>query len=315
MCFPSSYPSSTSKRLSPSSALRLTQALASVGPYEIVLVDDGSTDGSWDVMCALAQDDRHMRLLRLSRNFGHQIAITAGLDAARGDAVVLMDADLQDPPELIPELVARWREGYDVVYAVRTEREGETRFKLWTASLFYKVIRRLARVDIPANAGDFRLLSRRATDALAGMPEQARFLRGMTSWIGFRQTGVTYRREARRTGETKYPTRKMFGFAADAITSFSSAPLRFVSRLGFIVVVFCVIYLGYTLYLRLFTDRTVQGWTSVIVLVLLIGGMQLLSLGIIGGYIARIFEEVKRRPLYLVEEVVEPGGGEDESSD
>ncbi len=294
---------------------RLTQALASLGPYEIVIVDDGSTDSSWEVMCALAQEDRHLRLLRLSRNFGHQIAITAGLDAARGDAVVLMDADLQDPPELVPELVARWREGYDVVYAVRTEREGETRFKLWTASLFYKVIRRLARVDIPANAGDFRLLSRRAADALAGMPEQARFLRGMTSWIGFRQTGVTYRREARRTGETKYPTRKMLRFAADAITSFSSAPLRFVSRLGFIVVVFCVIYLVYTLYQRLFTNQTVPGWTSVIVLVLLIGGMQLLSLGIIGGYIARIFEEVKRRPLYLVGEVVEPVGDADESSD
>ncbi|MDH4178331.1 MAG: glycosyltransferase family 2 protein, partial [Thermoleophilia bacterium] len=247
---------------------------------------------------------------RLSRNFGHQVALSAGLDAARGAAVVSMDGDLQDPPEMIPELVERWRDGYDVVYAVRRQRQGETRFKLATASAFYKAINRMSSIEIPEQAGDFRLLSRRAVDALQAMPERARFLRGMTSWIGFSQTGVPYARDARQTGRTKYPVRHMVRFASDAVTSFSTTPIRAVVGLGFTAVLFCFAYLAYTLYVRLFTDEAVPGWTSVIAVVLFLGGVQLVSLGIIGQYVGRIFEEVKHRPLYLVDETFEGGAGD-----
>jgi len=286
---------------------RIRAAAAELDTCEIVLVDDGSTDGSWPTMLALAAADPHVRLLRLSRNFGHQAALTAGLDAARGDAVVLMDADLQDPPEVIPALVAKWREGYDVVYGLRTEREGETRYKRWTAAAFYRLLRGMTRVDIPADAGDFRLLSRRAVDALARMPERARFLRGMTSWVGFRQAGVPYRRDARYAGETKYPTRRMVRFAVDAITSFSTTPIRVVTGIGLVVVAFCVGVLAWAIYVKFFTDTAVAGWTSVLIVVLLLGGMQLVGLGVIGQYVARIFEEAKQRPLYIVEESVDGG--------
>jgi polyisoprenyl-phosphate glycosyltransferase len=284
---------------------RVTAAVDPLGPYEIVVVDDGSTDGTWTRLVQLSAVDPNLRLVRLSRNFGHQVALTAGVEAARGDAVITMDGDLQDPPELIPDMVARWQEGYDVVYGVRAEREGETRYKRWTARLFYRLIGRLSPVDIPAEAGDFRLLSRRAADALRAMPERARFLRGMTSWIGFPQIGVPYTREARTAGETKYPTRKMFRFAMDAITSFSSSPLRLVAGMGFALVGFCMVYLGYTLYKQFFTNDTVEGWTSVIVLLLLIGGAQLVGLGVIGQYVGRIYDEAKGRPLYVVSEVVD----------
>ena len=284
---------------------RRIRAVAELETCEIVLVDDGSTDGSWATMLALASTDPRLRLLRLSRNFGHQAALTAGLDAARGDAVVLMDADLQDPPEVIPALLARWREGYDVVYGLRTARDGETRFKRWTAALFYRLLRGMTRVDIPADAGDFRLLSRRAVEALARMPERARFLRGMTSWVGFRQAGVPYRRDARYAGETKYPTRRMIRFAVDAITSFSTTPIRVVTGLGLIVVSFCVGVLAWAIYVKFFTDTAVAGWTSVLIVVLLLGGMQLVGLGVIGQYVSRIFEEAKQRPLYVVEESVD----------
>lgn len=284
---------------------RLTAALATLGSYEIVLVDDGSTDGSWDALLGLAARDPRVRLLKLSRNFGHQAALSAGLDAARGDAVVLMDADLQDPPELIPRLVETWREGFDVVYAVRGDREGETRVRLASIALFYRLLHRISPTEIPRNVGDFRLLSRRAADAVSAMPERARFLRGMTSWIGFRQTGVTYTREARHAGESKYPPSKLVRLAFDGITSFSTAPIKLVTAIGFALVVFCVGVLGWTLYVRFFTSHHPQGWTSVIAVVLLLGGVQLLSLGVIGQYVARIFDETKQRPVYLVEEVVE----------
>jgi dolichol-phosphate mannosyltransferase len=283
---------------------RLTTALAEVGEYELVLVDDRSSDGSWEVLVDVASRDPHVRVVRLSRNFGHQIALSAGLDAARGDAVVFMDGDLQDPPEVIPQLLAKWHEGYDVVYAVREHREGETRFKRGTAKLFYRLMKRMSQVDIPEDAGDFRLLSRRAADAVRRMPERARYLRGMTSWIGFRQTGVPYRRDARTAGETKYPLRKMVKFAIDATLSFSTAPLRFVSTLGLAMVVFCFAYLVYSA-VRFATGHTVVGWTSLVILLLLIGGIQLLSLGVVGQYVARIFEESKGRPLYVVDEIVE----------
>jgi glycosyltransferase involved in cell wall biosynthesis len=284
---------------------RLAIVLEGLGRHEIVLVDDGSDDQSWERMRGIASSDAHVRLVRLSRNFGHQAALTAGLDAARGEAVVIMDADLQDPPELIPKLVAKWREGFDVVYGVRATRDGETRFKLLTASVFYRVLRSVSRVDIPADAGDFRLLSRRAVDALARMPERARFLRGMTSWVGFRQAGVSYQRDARYAGTTNYPTRRMITLGLDAITSFSTAPIRVVTTLGFLLVVFCAGVLAWTVYVKLFTDTAVTGWTSLLAVVLLLGGMQLVALGIIGQYVARIFEESKQRPVYLVEETVD----------
>ncbi len=284
---------------------RLSAAVAGLGRHELVFVDDGSTDGSWEALRAVAAGDPHVRLVRLSRNFGHQIALSAGLEAARGAAVVSMDGDLQDPPELIPELVQRWHDGFDVVYAVRARRRGETRFKLATAALFYRMINRMSSIEIPEQAGDFRLMSRRALDALLAMPERARFLRGMTSWVGFRQVGVEYERDARYAGTTKYPLRRMLHFASDAMTSFSTAPIRTVVTLGFVSVLVCLAALVWTLYLRFFTDATVQGWTSVIVVVLFLGGIQLISLGIIGQYVGRIFEEVKARPLYIVAEVVE----------
>jgi polyisoprenyl-phosphate glycosyltransferase len=286
---------------------RLTAVLVQLGPYEVVLVDDGSTDGTWEALRALALEDERLRLLRLSRNFGHQIALTAGLDAARGDAVVLIDGDLQDPPEMIPELVACWQQGFDVVYAVRERREGESRLRLLAISMFYRLFRRMAATDIPADSGDFRLLSRRAVDALSRMPERARYLRGMTSWIGFQQTGVAYRRDARYAGTSKYPFTKLVGLALDGITSFSIAPIRLVTRIGYVMLVFCVGVLAWTLYTRFFTDNAPQGWTSLLAAVLLLGGMQMLGIGIVGQYIARIFEETKQRPLYFVAETVERG--------
>jgi polyisoprenyl-phosphate glycosyltransferase len=272
--------------------------------FELVLVDDGSDDATWSIICTLVAEDASVRAFRLSRNFGHQAAITAGLAAARGDAVVVLDADLQDPPELIGELVARWREGFDVVYAVRRERTGEKRARLLAITAFYKLLRRIAGSEIPENVGDFRLMSRRVVDALGAMPERARFLRGMTSWVGFRQTGVTYVREARFAGESKYPPRKLLQLALDGITSFSTIPIRLVTWLGFLLVVFCLGVLAWVLYAHFFTSRVPQGWTSLLAVVLLLGGVQLLSLGIIGQYVARIFEEAKQRPLYLISETV-----------
>jgi polyisoprenyl-phosphate glycosyltransferase len=289
---------------------RLHGALADAGPYELVVVDDGSTDGTWERLLSHSVEDGRLRLIRLSRNFGHQIALTAGLDAARGQAIVTMDGDLQHPPEFIGTLLAKWREGYDVVHAVRATQAGGSGFKRLTARFFYRLFRRLASVDLPAQAGDFRLFSRRAADALARMPERARFLRGLASWIGFRQVSVVYQEDPRYAGTTKWLPRKMLRFGADAIVSFSTGPLKLVSALGFFVVGLCGLYLAYIVYARFFSDRTVQGWTSVIVALLLIGGIQLLSLGIVGQYIARIFDEAKGRPLYFVADVVEPASDE-----
>jgi dolichol-phosphate mannosyltransferase len=285
---------------------RLSQVLDSLGePAEVILVDDGSTDQTPVLMALLAGRDPRYKILTLSRNFGHQIAITAGLDRAAGEAIVIMDGDLQDPPEVIPELVAAWRDGYDVVYAVRNEREGETWARVASASVFYRLLQRITSTPIPRDAGDFRLLSRRAVDALTQMPERARFLRGMTSWIGFRQTGIAYDRDARYAGASKYSLPRQLGLALDAISSFSTTPIKAVTALGFALVVFCMAVLGWTLYVRFFTADSVQGWTSVIAVVLLLGGVQLLSLGVIGQYVARIFDETKGRPVYLVDEVVE----------
>ncbi len=285
---------------------RLTATLEPLEPYEIVFVDDGSADLSWALTKDLAERDPHLRLIRLSRNFGHQAAITAGLDAAKGDAVITMDGDLQDPPELIPELVARWREGFDVVYAVRNERAGEARWRLAAIAAFYKLLRRIAGNNIPENVGDFRLISRRVLLALGSMPERARFLRGMTSWVGFEQVGVDYHRDARFAGESKYPPRKLLRLALDGLTSFSTVPLQLVTWLGLMSIAFCGAVFVWTFYTRLFTNQAPQGWTSLLAVVLLLGGVQMLSLGIIGQYIARIFEEAKQRPLYFISETHEP---------
>jgi dolichol-phosphate mannosyltransferase len=273
------------------------------GAYEILMVNDGSTDASLAIIKELCARDARVRLVDLTRNFGHQIAITAGLDHGSGDAVVIMDADLQDPPEVIPQLIAEWRAGSDVVYAVRARRPGESVFKRATAALFYRLLRRLTSTNIPLDAGDFRLVSRRAADALRQVRERNRFVRGLVSWIGFRQSSVTFTRDVRYAGETKYPFRKMAAFAMDGIVSFSFVPLQLAMYLGLAVSASSFLYIGYAVYLKLFTDRVVHGWASMIVAVLFVGGVQLVSIGIIGEYIGRIYEEVKQRPLYLVNQL------------
>jgi dolichol-phosphate mannosyltransferase len=274
--------------------------------YEIVLVNDGSSDGTRAAARQAMEHRSNVILITLSRNFGHQLAATAGLEIARGDAVILMDGDLQDPPELIEAFVSKWREGYDVVYAVRRTRSGESRFKLFTARLFYRIIKRLTKVSIPVDAGDFRLMSRRVVDALRRSPERNRFLRGMVSWVGFNQTAVAYDRDVRHAGTTKYPLSKMVRFAMDGITSFSDIPLRFASYLGFTVSAIAFLYAIYVIISKVFNVRPLAytpGWASTIVAVLFLGGVQLMSLGILGEYLGRVYDEVKGRPLYLISEV------------
>jgi polyisoprenyl-phosphate glycosyltransferase len=285
---------------------RVRQAFSRFGDYrfEIVYVDDGSADGTPELLRELQADDAHVRVVYLARNFGHQFAVTAGLAHASGDAVAIMDADLQDPPEVIGEMLERWREGYEVVYGVRADREGETRFKLWTASLFYRLINRLSDTDIPLDTGDFRLLDRKVVDAIVRMPERDRFLRGMVSWAGYRQIGVPYRRAARFAGETKYPLAKMVRFALDGIISFSVKPLRLSTLLGFMSAGLALVAIIYALWMRLFSQSWVTGWTALMIAILFLGGIQLISLGIIGEYIGRLYGEAKRRPLYLVRETL-----------
>jgi len=274
--------------------------------HEILFVDDGSSDGSLERLAALSRGDPAVRVLKFSRNFGHQIAITAGIDHAEGDAVVVIDADLQDPPEVVRDFVDRWREGYDVVFGMRAERDGETRAKLFTARVFYRVLRRFTQVEIPVDVGDFRLMSRRAADVLRGMREKDRFVRGLVSWLGFRQVGVPYRRDPRFAGETKYPYRKMIKFAVDGITSFSTAPLKLASWLGYLSSILAFLYLA-SVFVQKLMGGTVQGWATIMVGLLFLGGVQLICLGIIGEYIGRIFNEIKPRPMYVVEEVIALG--------
>ncbi len=287
---------------------RLLSVLDSCGrTYEIVLVDDGSHDGSFEKMASFSREDCRIRVVRLSRNFGHQMALTAGVDAARGRLVAVMDADLQDPPELLPLMLAKADEGFEVVYAVRAAREGEGAFKKATAHLFYRLMRRWTNVAIPIDTGDFRLLGPKALAAFRSLRERHRFIRGLTAWVGFRQTGVTYVRPARAHGETKYPLRKMLRFALDALTSFSYVPLQLATWLGFAVSAFSFFYILVVLVLKLL-HINVPGWTTLMVFVLLIGGVQLMVMGVLGEYLGRIYEEIKGRPLYLVAEEV---GGED----
>jgi dolichol-phosphate mannosyltransferase len=280
---------------------RCTAAMAAIGDdYEIIYVDDGSLDETWSRLLAISERDPHVRLVRLSRNFGHQIAISAGIDHAFGDTVTVIDSDLQDPPEVIAEMVDRWRRGTDIVYGVRIVRHGETWFKVRTAKLFYRVMRHLADIDIPADVGDFRLLSRRARDGLVAMPEHHRYVRGMVAWLGYESATVTYDRDPRFTGGTKYPLAKMMRFALDGILSFSIRPLRIATWTGVLASIAAIVAALLVILLRLLGDVPVQGWTSLAVLVLLTSGVQLITIGALGEYIGRIWTEVRGRPLYLV---------------
>jgi polyisoprenyl-phosphate glycosyltransferase len=282
---------------------RLTHVMNGLGePYEIIFVNDGSSDSSLPLLVDLQAKDECVKFLSLSRNFGHQIAITAGLDYSTGQAVIVMDADLQDPPEVIPRLIAQWRQGYDVVFAVREKRRGEGLFKRTTAAVFYRVLRHLTATEVPLDAGDFRLMSRSALEALKSIRERSRFIRGLAGWIGFRQTSVSFIRDSRYAGETKFPLKRMLRFALTGIISFSLMPLHVAGYFGLLVSFVSFIYMVYAIGLKLFTDSTALGWASVMVAVLFLGGVQLLSLGIIGEYVGRIYEEVKQRPLYIVEE-------------
>lgn len=273
--------------------------------YEIIFVNDGSRDGSWPRILELSNQDRCVCGVNLSRNFGHQIAITAGIELSRGAVVVVMDSDLQDPPELIPKMYERYEAGYDVVYAQRRKREGETWFKEWTAKIFYRLMRRMTTIDIPLDTGDFRLMSRRVVDDLTRLQEQSRFVRGLVTWVGYNQTPILYDRDARHAGSTKYPLSKMVKFALDGITGFSSQPLRLASHVGLF---FAMASLALMLFLMLYKigggEGIIPGWTSLAVAVLFLGGVQLLAIGILGEYVGRIYDQVKRRPLYLVRETV-----------
>ncbi len=294
------------ERLLPELSGRLAKVLDGLGvECEVILVNDGSRDRSWDGVLALCRADPRVRGVDLSRNFGHQVAITAGIHLSRGAAVVVMDSDLQDPPELIPELYARFRDGYDVAYAQRRERAGESWFKKTTASIFYRLLARLTNLSIPLDTGDFRLMSRRVVDGLRQMGEHSRFVRGMVTWIGFRQIAVPYDREARGAGETKFSLFKMVRFALDGITGFSHRPLQIASHIGILCAIASLAFMAFfVLYWLAGGTGLVPGWTSLIVVSLFLGGVQLIAIGILGEYVGRVYEEVKRRPLYLLRDRV-----------
>jgi Glycosyltransferases involved in cell wall biogenesis len=271
-------------------------------PYELVFVNDGSKDQTVGIVEAICQRDNNVRLVNFSRNFGHQIAITAGMDYAQGDAIIIIDADLQDPPEVMLEMIEKWKEGYEVVYGKRLKRKGESAFKKITAKLFYRTMRSLTNFDIPMDTGDFRLIDRKVCDVLRGLKEKNRFVRGLVSWVGFRQTMVEYVREERFAGETKYPLKKMISFAVDGITSFSYKPLKIATYIGFALSASSFVYLLIVLCQRLFTSSTQPGWTTIVAINLLFNGIILMLLGLIGEYIGRIYDESKNRPLYIVRE-------------
>lgn len=282
---------------------RIKEVLDSTGKeWEFVLVDDGCTDGSTEKIRELAEMDKRVRPVIFARNFGHQIAVTAGLDYARGDAIVIIDADLQDPPEIILEMAEKWREGYEVVYAVRAEREGESWFKKFTASLFYRIIFRITDVKIPLDTGDFRLLDRKVVDVMNSMRERHRFLRGMAAWVGFKQVGVEYKRAARHAGGTKYPFQKMLKLALNAITGFSYFPLQVATYFGFVAAGLAILAIPIVIYMRMTGSQAFFGQATTLISVLFLGGVQLISLGVLGEYIGRLYDEAKGRPLYIVRE-------------
>jgi len=284
---------------------RLREVMDSTGlSYELVFVNDGSKDNTMQILREIAEKDHKVKVLDFSRNFGHQIAITAGMDYAEGEAIVVIDADLQDPPEVIPQMLEKWREGYDVVYGKRVKRKGETFFKKFTARIFYRLLNKLTDVDIPVDTGDFRLIDRKVRDALMKINERNRYMRGIISWLGFKSTPVEFVRQERYAGETKYPLKKMVRFATDAIISFSYKPLRLASFIGALISIGAFLYLIYVIILALFTDSTIQGWASTVAIILFFNGIILLMLGIIGEYIGRIYDEAKGRPLYLIRESI-----------
>lgn len=287
-------------------ARRLTEAMDGTGlDYEILMVNDGSRDRTAELARDICAADPRFKLIGFSRNFGHQFAITAGMDRSSGAAVVVIDADLQDPPEVIPEMIAKWREGYQVVYGVREKREGESWFKLATAKIFYRVLKRLTSVEIPVDTGDFRLVDRRVLDEFNRMRERSRFVRGMVSWVGFKQGAVTYVRHQRHAGETKYPFSKMLKFAVDGLLAFSQVPLKLASGLGLAASLVSFVFMVYGVVVKYVAPETViPGWSSTFSAILFLGGIQLICLGVLGEYIGRIYEEIKNRPLYIVDEEV-----------
>jgi glycosyltransferase involved in cell wall biosynthesis len=285
---------------------RVKEVMDSSGePWELILVDDGSTDGSTEKIRELAQKDEAVRPVIFARNFGHQVAITAGWDYAHGDAIVIIDADLQDPPEVILELAKKWKEGYEVVYAVRGEREGESWFKKFTAAMFYRIIYSITDVKIPVDTGDFRLMDRKVVDVLKQMKERHRFPRGMSAWVGFKQIGVTYKRAARVAGVTKYPFRKMLKLALNAITGFSYFPLQVATYFGFFSAGVSILAIPVVVYMRMMGSGAFFGQATTLIAVLFLGGVQLISLGILGEYIGRLYDEAKGRPLYIVRDAHE----------
>ncbi|MEN6313044.1 MAG: glycosyltransferase family 2 protein [Clostridiaceae bacterium] len=284
---------------------RLKTVMDSINePYELIFVNDGSKDNTAAIIRKLCETDERVKLVDFSRNFGHQLASTAGMDYSSGDTIVLIDADLQDPPELIPEMIRKWREGYEVVYGVRIKRIGETFFKKLTAKLFYRFMKSMTEVDMPLDTGDFRLIDRKVCNALKAANEKNRYIRGLISWLGFKQIGIEYVRDKRFAGETKYPLKKMIKFAFDGITSFSYKPLRLATYFGTVISGLSFLYLLVVLFQRLFTDDTVAGWASILAVSLFFNGIILIILGIIGEYIGRIYDEVKGRPLYIVRETI-----------
>jgi polyisoprenyl-phosphate glycosyltransferase len=281
---------------------RLTLAAAEVTEdYELIFVDDGSSDRTLEMLCNYSDQEERIKYLSFSRNFGHQVAVMAGLDHCRGEAVVIIDGDLQDPPELIPELYAKYKEGYKVVYGRRSERKGETPFKKGTARMFYRLLNRITDIEIPLDTGDFRLIDKAVVEGLKRMPEPNKFLRGQIAWIGYKQTSVYYSRDSRKAGKTNYTLRKMLRLALDGITGFSNAPLRFVANAGIAVSAIAFLIILYSLYAHLILQQTISGWTSLMISIMFIGGIQLIAIGIIGTYISRINAAVRNRPLYIID--------------
>ncbi|BBH20745.1 putative glycosyltransferase YkcC [Paenibacillus baekrokdamisoli] len=282
---------------------RLKAVMSKTGEaYELLFVNDGSKDRSAEIVREFSYWDPTVKLIDFSRNFGHQIAITAGMDYTVGDAIIVIDADLQDPPELILDMIAKWKDGFEVVYAQRTKRNGESKFKKWSASLFYRVLRASTEIPIPVDTGDFRLMDRRVVDELKRLPENNRFVRGLVSWVGFRQTALEYERDERLAGETKYPLKRMIKLCLDGITSFSYKPLKLAGYLGAMLSGSGFLYFLYVLYQAIFTDATIKGWPSMIGVMLIFNGFVLLMLGVLGEYVGRIYDETKARPLYIVRE-------------
>ncbi|MCL1843955.1 MAG: glycosyltransferase family 2 protein [Defluviitaleaceae bacterium] len=285
---------------------RLTAVMQGMGePYELVFVNDGSRDNTAKIIAGFCQKDSAVRLVNFSRNFGHMPAISAGMEYARGEAIFIIDADLQDPPEIFPQMAEKWREGFHVVYGQREKRKGESVFKKLSAKIFYRFIRRMTPVDLPVDTGEFRLIDRKVCDAVNRLPEKNRYIRGLVSWVGFRQTAVMYVRQERFAGQTKYPLRKMIAFAMDAITAFSYKPLKLATTLGFLISFASFIYLAIIFYQRFFTNTTITGWASTMGILLFTQGMVMMILGLMGEYIGRIYDEIKNRPSYIVMEVIE----------